>query len=198
MTKAYLWKVRLNGTPYEIQVTYKKMKSIRLRVIPGGMLLLSAPFGTAKEQLESFLMERIDWIEYHVKEMREKKAADKLPPLSDAEKKEALAYLQPIVDAWYPVVAACGVEKPHVTVRAMRTRFGSCSVGRGRITLNAMLVRIPRVCAEYVVFHELAHFLYPNHSRSFYDFIAIYMPDWQERERLLRQADRQTPGEGNR
>lgn len=54
-----------------------------------------------------------------------------------------------------------------------------------------MLLNVPRSCAEYVVLHELAHFLYPNHSRSFYDFIAGYMPDWQERERLLKQIDRE-------
>jgi hypothetical protein len=191
MTKAYLWNVKLNGTLYEIQVTYKKMKSIRLRVMPGGLLLLSAPSGTPKEQLEPFLWERTGWIEYHVNEMKEKKAAEKLPPLSAVEKKEALAYLQPLVDAWYPVVAARGIERPQVSVRAMRTRFGSCSVGRGRITLNVMLLNVPRSCAEYVVLHELAHFLYPNHSRSFYDFIAGYMPDWQERERLLKQIDRE-------
>ena len=93
MTKAYLWNVKLNGTLYEIQVTYKKMKSIRLRVMPGGLLLLSAPSGTPKEQLEPFLWERTGWIEYHVNEMKEKKAAEKLPPLSAVEKKEALAYL---------------------------------------------------------------------------------------------------------
>ena len=35
------------------------------------------------------------------------------------------------------------------------------------------------------ILHELAHFLYPRHDQNFHDFITIYMPDWQERKRLL-------------
>lgn len=33
--------------------------------------------------------------------------------------------------------------------------------------------------------HELAHFLYPRHDQKIHSFITIYMPDWQERKRLL-------------
>ena len=33
--------------------------------------------------------------------------------------------------------------------------------------------------------HELAHFLYPRHDQKIHNFITIYMPDWQERKRLL-------------
>ena len=38
---------------------------------------------------------------------------------------------------------------------------------------------------EYVVFHELVHFLHPNHSRQFYACLEAFVPDWRERRQAL-------------
>ncbi len=40
-------------------------------------------------------------------------------------------------------------------------------------------------CIEYVILHEIAHFLYPFHNKAFYNFVSIHMPDWQERKKKL-------------
>lgn len=183
-----LWRLEIAGQPYEIQVAYKKMRTIRLRVLAGGEIRLSAPFGVEETTLKRFLWERACWLAEQTERMKRRKAPAGCRPLTAEERKKALAFLQPMVDRLYPVVGAYGVAPPHVTVRAMRTRYGSCSVNRGRITLNAMLADVPESAAEYVVLHELAHFLYPNHSRAFYDFIEGHMPDWRERERRLRMS----------
>ena len=34
---------------------------------------------------------------------------------------------------------------------------------------------------NFVILHELTHLLYPNHSKDFYDFLTIQMPDWKEK-----------------
>ena len=183
------WVLVLDGRTYEVQVSFKKMKTVRLRVAAGGQIRLSAPRGTDRKWLEQFLEDRRDWIIGNVEKMSHQKTVDKKEtPLTASERREALGYLMPLVEQWYPVVAAYGVPMPHVTVRRMRSRYGSCSVGRGRITLASLLVDAPRECAEYVVLHELTHFLYPNHGREFYAFIEKHMPDWKRRERLLRQT----------
>jgi predicted metal-dependent hydrolase len=57
----------------------------------------------------------------------------------------------------------------------------------GRLTLNKELVDLPRPLGEYVIVHELAHLLAPNHGKLFKSFMAAYLPDWEERERALRQ-----------
>lgn len=53
------------------------------------------------------------------------------------------------------------------------------------ITLNKRLARAPRHCIDYVVVHELCHFIHPNHSREYYDFLGMLMPDWKDRKREL-------------
>ena len=75
-----------------------------------------------------------------------------------------------------------------VKIRQMKTRWGSCNPYKSYINLNIELIKKPRACIEYVVFHELVHLLYPDHSKKFYDYLTLYMPDWQKRKEILERA----------
>lgn len=85
----------------------------------------------------------------------------------------------------YPVFQKYGVTVPTLRIRNMETRWGSCLAKKGIITLNKRLLEAPRNCIEYVVMHELCHFVHPNHSKQFYSFLAMLMPDWKERKTVL-------------
>lgn len=87
----------------------------------------------------------------------------------------------------YQVFKKYDVEYPTIKIRYMTSRWGSCQPKRGVITLNSKLIETPRNCIEYVVLHEFAHFIYPNHSKKFYDFVAMLMPDWKERKKELEK-----------
>ena len=75
-----------------------------------------------------------------------------------------------------------------VKIRQMKTRWGSCNPYKSYINLNIELIKKPRACIEYVVFHELVHLLYPDHSKKFYDYLTLYMPDWQKRKEILERT----------
>ena len=75
-----------------------------------------------------------------------------------------------------------------VKIRQMKTRWGSCNPYKSYINLNIELIKKPKSCIEYVVFHELAHLLYPNHSKKFYDYLTLYIPDWQKRKEILERV----------
>jgi zinc metalloprotease len=75
-----------------------------------------------------------------------------------------------------------------VKIRQMKTRWGSCNPYKSYINLNIELIKKPKACIEYVIFHELAHLLYPNHSKKFYEHLSLYMPDWQKRKEILERA----------
>ena len=99
--------------------------------------------------------------------------------------KASKEYFQDVLDRLYPIVEKHGVERPAICVKKMRTLWGSCSRNNQKINLNFYLYKASVPCVEYVILHELAHFLYPYHDKDFCDFITIYMPDWQYRKQQL-------------
>lgn len=70
---------------------------------------------------------------------------------------------------------------PVVKYRKMKSRWGSCATQKNTITLNMKLVHYPKAFIEYVILHELVHFIQPNHSRHFYQIVEYYMPDYKTR-----------------
>ena len=88
----------------------------------------------------------------------------------------------------YPIFQKYGVAPPVLRIRNMDTRWGSCLPGKGIITLNKRLLEAPRNCIEYVVMHQFCHFIHPNHSKQFYAFLSMLLPDWKERKQLLDQS----------
>lgn len=85
----------------------------------------------------------------------------------------------------YPVFQKYGVLMPRLRIRNMETRWGSCMAKKGIITLNKRLLEAPHNCIEYVVMHEFCHFIHPNHSKQFYAFLTMLMPDWRQRKEIL-------------
>ncbi len=80
------------------------------------------------------------------------------------------------------------LERPIITIRTMKTRWGSCSWNRQKITLNTRLISFPMEYIDYVVLHELAHFIYQKHDQDFYAFLSFLMPDWKERRKWLNSV----------
>ena len=91
--------------------------------------------------------------------------------------------------ACYPRIETLGVALPTLTVRSMRTRWGSSSVAvcspRGRITLNSKLIQMPKELIDYVVYHELCHLVEPHHGKAYYALLSRVLPDWRERRERL-------------
>jgi hypothetical protein len=72
-----------------------------------------------------------------------------------------------------------------VTVRAQRTRWGSCSRS-GTISLNWRLIQTPAYVRDYIILHELAHMRQMNHSRRFWQEVERLCPDYEIAERWLK------------
>jgi predicted metal-dependent hydrolase len=55
------------------------------------------------------------------------------------------------------------------------------------IRLNTELAKKPRHCLEYIIAHEMVHFLDPRHGNRFVSLMDTFMPDWQFRRNELKQ-----------
>ena len=53
-------------------------------------------------------------------------------------------------------------------------RFGSCTPSQGTIRISDRVEQMPAWVRDYVVVHELAHLVEPNHSRAFWGLVNRY------------------------
>lgn len=90
-----------------------------------------------------------------------------------------------------PVIArseeTVGQHAAEWRVRRMKTRWGSCSIERRRIWLNAELASKPPECLDYVAIHELCHLIEPSHGKRFHALMDLYAPDWRDVKRILNE-----------
>ena len=66
---------------------------------------------------------------------------------------------------------------PALYVRAMKRRLGSCCPSRASVTFARTLACLPTECVEYVVLHELCHFIFADHSPAFYRELGARLPN---------------------
>jgi len=92
--------------------------------------------------------------------------------------------LPKLIAKWEPVV---GVSVVDARIKRMKTRWGSCNAEAGRIWLNLELVKKPAACLEYILVHEMVHFLERHHNDRFRELLEAAMPTWRlHREELNR------------
>lgn len=100
-------------------------------------------------------------------------------------KEYAMVIYKEIVLKYQETLKKYEIKVPEIEIRQMKSRWGSCLPFNNKIILNLSLIKTPMCCIEYVVLHELSHFKHHNHSKKFYNFITIFMPDWKERKKIL-------------
>lgn len=69
-------------------------------------------------------------------------------------------------------------------IKTLKSNWGSCNHRRKIINLNSELMKKDIKFIEYVILHEIAHLVHNNHSKNFYSYIKIFMPDWKKRKLL--------------
>lgn len=100
-------------------------------------------------------------------------------------KEYLLKILEPLLLKYQQQMQGYGIPMPGVEIRQMKSAWGLCMPKRNKVKFNLSLIKTPIPCIEYVVVHELAHFKHPNHSKDFYRFVEMFMPDWKERKKRL-------------
>ena len=80
-----------------------------------------------------------------------------------------------------------GVPEYKVSVREMKSRFGSNSKYSQSVHFSTVLMHYSVPIIDSVIVHELAHIKVYNHSKAFYDVVYKYCPDYDiYRKKLIR------------
>ena len=79
-----------------------------------------------------------------------------------------------------------GVTYGQARIVDSRYRWGSCTV-RDNINLNWRLIKAPMFVIDYVIAHELAHLLEPNHTSRFWNIVKTQVPTMDKARNWLRE-----------
>ena len=79
-----------------------------------------------------------------------------------------------------------GVSFGQARIVDSRYRWGSCTV-RDNINLNWRLIKAPIFVVDYVIAHELAHLLEPNHTARFWNIVKTQVPTMDRARGWLRE-----------
>ncbi|MFJ3214707.1 M48 family metallopeptidase [Kitasatospora sp. NPDC086801] len=90
-----------------------------------------------------------------------------------------------LIAKWEPVIER---DVSRLTIRRMKTKWGSCSRESGHISLNLELAKKHPDCLEYVIVHEMTHLHERSHGQRFIALLDKYMPTWRARRDQLNES----------
>ena len=148
-----------------------RARRVSLSVSAAGRVRLTYPRGVSRERAMEFLRSRTEWIAAAKERQAERAAArprvEYTPEQIAAMRRAAHEDLPPRVEA---VAARTGLKYGKLTIRAARSKWGSCS-GSNNISLSLYMMLLPPHLRDYVIVHELCHTVHHNHSPRFHALV---------------------------
>jgi len=149
----------------KIDIAKRKVKYPRLELKTGQLLLvLPRQEDFIPEEIikrhEKWLREKLEYIEKIKRKYQNKK-------IYHRPKEELILVIEKWLKRYSQIL---GVTPEKVTIRLMKTKWGSCNQGK-RLSFNLLLRHLPAYLIKYVVFHEMAHIIVPNHKEGFWHLV---------------------------
>lgn len=167
---------RAGGVEYTL---YRKdIKNMYIRINRAGEVVVTANRRVPLGKIDEFVGMNSDKIAARL--------ARPTPVLPQVDKAECQKLFEGISRRIYPMFSGHLKEMPKIEVKNLTATWGICHPTKNYISLSSRLYSKPVVAVEYVILHEYAHFIYPNHQKEFYNFIEKIMPDYRERAALLK------------
>lgn len=76
---------------------------------------------------------------------------------------------------------------PHLIIKHYSSRWGCCYPKKNEIIINIDAIHLPFELINYVIYHELCHFVYLNHSPAFHQFLAEWVPNERKLHREFKK-----------
>ena len=92
--------------------------------------------------------------------------------------------IQPLITKWQEIM---NISNIHFQIKQMKTKWGSCNREEHRIWINLDLIKKPPHCLEYVIVHEMTHFLERSHNERFIAYMDKFLPKWRAYKEELNQ-----------
>ncbi|MCR4775559.1 MAG: M48 family metallopeptidase [Saccharofermentans sp.] len=179
--------IDIGGRAVIAEFERKRVKNINVRVRRDGTLYASMPYWVSYAEAERFIISKSDFFKKALDETAVRTAAeDSWKNISREDLESLKDLIKELIDLHMPYFAARGVKYPsRVVIGHYRSFWGECMSKRGVLKFSTRLAEKDRSLVEYVVVHELSHFLMPNHSQAFWNIVGSVIPDYKTRRKIL-------------
>ena len=167
----------------DIKIYKSNQKTISLSVDDDLNAVVRAPYGVSDKEINEFVSKNKLWLE---RTSERKRAQLEKNNLCEDEIKALIKTAKEIIPERVEYFSALmNLYPTGIKITRAKKRFGSCNA-KNSVCFSCFLMNYPMKAVDYVVVHELAHIRYHNHGRNFYNLISHYMPDYKQREKLLK------------
>lgn len=202
-----------NGKDYPIEIIRKNNKNTYIR-IKNNKVVVTTNYFTSTNKIEMLINSNRDFIDKALNKSI-KKSEDKNFklfgktydvvygfPITEIEEDKIYtkdertlnrylsnyiySFYEDRLNYWYNLFEE-KIPTPNLKIRKMTSRWGVCNIKNKNVTLNLELSKYSGEALDYVIVHELSHFIHPNHSKEFWQLVSKYYPNYKEVRKSLKE-----------
>ena len=207
---------KLDGDIYNVLVVKKNNKNSYIKIKDDLTIYVTTNYLTTKGEVKRMLDNEKDFLKRSLSRARKKMEKDELfyylgqkydiilVPFENTEVYDDKIYVKDMkaLDKWlkkemkrifserleynYDLFDE-DIPFPKLKIRSMKTRWGVCNKRDNSITLNSKLIRYSIHEIDYVIIHELSHFVHFDHSTEFWETVRMHMPDYKKSVLILKE-----------
>ena len=206
--------IQINNKTYEIEIIKKNNRNTYIRV-KNGKIIVTTNYLTTKNSIINLINNNLDSISKMINKDNIKKEKndnfyyfgkkyDIIYGFNDIEfnndkvyapnNKKLESYInenikkiyQERLTYWYNIFEE-NIPIPNLKIRKMTSRWGVCNIKNHNVTLNYNLSKYDICCLDYVIVHELSHFIHHDHSKKFWTLVEKYYPKYKDCKKMLKE-----------
>jgi hypothetical protein len=179
-------KISLNNQEIEYEVkNSRRARRLRVAIHCDATMVVTVPRGFTIGDLDKFLQQKADWILSKIAYFKKFENKIKIPSGAGEYKKHKNEARKFIIGRIEEINRIYNFSYGSISVRNQKTRWGSCTQ-KGNLNFNFKLLFLPTDLADYVIAHELCHLKEFNHSRNFWNLVALSTPRFKSKRKKLK------------
>lgn len=211
-----MFNYKLDGQTYNVLMVKKKNKNTYIKIKDDMTIYVTTNYLTSKREVKIILDNEKDFLRKALSKTRKKLEKEQLfyylgkkydiilVPFENIEVSDSKIFVkdEKTLEKWLKKETKRifterleynynlfdeDIPFPKLKIRNMKTRWGVCNKRDNSVTLNSKLIKYSIHEIDYVIIHELSHFVHFDHSKDFWDEVRIYMPDYKKSVAILKE-----------
>lgn len=190
-------KVVINEKEYLIEIIRKKVKRYHLKITKDKKIVFVIPYNISIIKACEVLESLKPWLEKHISAtiinssndkmiFRGEVLDEKMGDINDV-KKFLDNYTYILTDLFLKCTEELKVKNVNLRFKYYKSRWGCINLKNREVILNKYLLHFSDDVIKSVIYHELAHLKYSNHSKDFYKLLLTYDPNYKINHKVLKK-----------